>query len=139
MTDDEIRAFLAVNPLPKTPAERTRAWRENMRASGRPPARAVDAAIVESQCFLMARARTMPVLVDAVDLVRVAVIALVRDGFDRDLARSVVLARLAKRDIHDAAGYMPSRKLAAGDDDVQPPKVGEWSVKDTSYIRSLAP
>lgn len=138
MDDAELLAKLDLHyPPPMTPAERTRAWREAMKASGRPDTKNADSAIVEAQCFLMSLPTTMPILVPALALVKVATIILVRSGYDRELSQAVVLSRLARRDVHDRPGFMPSRALVADDADVLPPSSGSWSKSDTSYIRSL--
>lgn len=139
MTDDEILANLDLYyPPAMSPAERTKLWRENMRLAGRPDTRAVDAALVEATSFLLSLATGSPVTIEAAALVRVSTIILVRDGYDRQLSKGIVVDRLRPRDRHDEISAIPSRRLSSNARVIQPPRAGEWSEKDIAYIRQLA-
>jgi hypothetical protein len=138
-TDDILEYLLEPPPEPQTAAERTRAWRERKRLEGKPDNKAVDAAIAEATSYLMSRATTWPVLVDAEEMVKVATICLIRDGYRRKHARNLVVDRLRPREIHDSSSHMPSRQPHANALVVeQPLGGGRWKDEDIELVRALA-
>lgn len=140
MTDilDEIMAYLLEEPpMPKTAAERTREWRAQARAEGRPEPKTVDAAITEAMAFMM-RQQSVPVMtVDIEKLIRVSRIVLVRQGYARVHSINAVIERLKPRALHSQFEQMPSLCLHAKDRMISPPRGGEWLDEDIQLIREI--
>src|SRR5690554_5060945 len=91
-------------------AGRTRKWRKGRVEAGVPEARDVDRAISESITFILSVVMESggPPQVEAGALFRIAVIILVREGYDREQAKKAIHARLDIRDEHKSSTYVPS-------------------------------
>lgn len=122
--------------LRREAVDRTRAWRAERRKARVPESRDADRAVTEAAAFLIQLSTRKPVLINLRHLFRVAVIVLVRDGYELMAARRAIGTRLKPRPEHSSALLMPSIALATNDA-VAPPKGGSWTQADLDLVRSL--
>lgn len=124
-------------------AARTRKWRRNRAAAGVPEARDVDRAISEAVSFNLQRVVLSTLSgegpsVQVSDIFRVAVIALVRDGADREEAKRAVRARLEPRSEHEHPGYAPSLTPTRSGIVMKPKRADAFHPADVAYLRELS-
>lgn len=120
-------------------AAKTREWRATRAAVGCPEARKVDAAVSEAvafctrDVFLVTAAGSA--FIDLRRMLRVATLVLVRQGYDRELAKSAIQERLRPRDLHESS-IVPS--IHMHEEGFQPaPRRGGDETWDDADIRTM--
>jgi hypothetical protein len=116
-------------------ADRSRRYRERLRAAREPEARAIDAAISEALAFLLARDGA-GVNIGVVGLMRTARLVLEREGYAPAQAAAAIADRLSHRAEHLDPDHVPS--LNPGPlERIRPTKAGPWQTPLSSVIEHL--
>lgn len=123
-------------------AQQTREWRAVRSALGHPEARQVDAAIVAATSFCMrpefASHDGLGTCVSIPRIYRVAILILMRNGSDREMAQAAIRERLTPSPRFDM-GSIPSAQMAM--DGFTPPprrKDLEWDEIDLRAMKAAA-
>lgn len=116
-------------------SDRARKSRQKAKDARKPNSRHVDAAITEALCFafLIEKSAKPDTRIRLGDIYAVALLILIRNGFDRGMARKAISGRLALRPEHHEAGHVPSTRLITR----KLPDRG-WTRQEVELMSSLA-
>lgn len=116
-------------------ADRSRRYRERLRAAREPEARAIDAAISEAIAFHVARDGA-GVNIAPRTLMRTARLCLEREGYAPAAAASAIADRLSHRDDHLDPDHVPT--LRPGPiERIRPTKCGPWQTPLSVVVEHL--
>jgi hypothetical protein len=122
-----------------TKAVNSKSYRARQKALGIPTAVRVDQSLVEAVAFLVRACTPTRVSIGVADLHRVAVIVLVREGYDRRRSIVAVGERMKPRDEHTMPNVLPSTRLFIEDNLIEPPRNDtSWRQIDLDAIKRIA-